>query len=134
MCVCHVLRTWYILPVVCNTPRHMNRIITGHLLGGACDQLRINNSTSELSQTTSISISDILRSLPIHTYFLMLWCVLLSSCVLLAVGHGVAAVLLCVCVLCAAAVLVAPYVFRIYCWRRIFVFCIIYLLSFRIQR
>ena len=27
-------RYWYILPVVCNTPRHMNRIITGHLLGG----------------------------------------------------------------------------------------------------
>ena len=24
MCVCHVLRTWYILPVVCKTPRHMN--------------------------------------------------------------------------------------------------------------
>ena len=65
----------------------------------------------------------------------MLWCVLLSSCVLLAVGHGVAAVLLCVCVLlCAAAVLVAPYVFRICFWHRIFVFCIFYLLEYSDNR
>ena len=65
----------------------------------------------------------------------MLWCVLLSSCVLLAVGHRVAAVLLCVCVLlCAAAVHVAPYVFRIYFWRRIFVFCIFYLLEYSDNR
>ena len=65
----------------------------------------------------------------------MLWCVLLSSCVLLAVGHGVAAVLLCVCVLlCAAAVLVAPYVFCIHFWRRIFVFCIFYLIEYSDNR
>ena len=41
----------------------------------------------------------------------------------------------CVCVLlCAAAVLVAPYVFRIYFWRRIFVFCIFYLLEYSDNR
>ena len=36
--------------------------------------------------------------------------------------------------LCAAAVLVAPYVFRIYFWRRIFVFCIFYLLEYSDNR